>query len=178
MNCEKCKNKGATVFYADDGGGRHALCASCASLLGKLGQYSSTATDDSGIRFIPDPYLTSLVSAPLFPLPIYSAKGDRKSTSAPKCTFCGTDIEHVRQSGTVGCPECYTVFGSLIFPSALSPESAYGARIPLRRRYAIERQRSVDELKRKIRLAVETENYELAAELRDRIKELDLKKQA
>ena len=41
MNCEKCKNKKATVFFADDGGSRHALCASCGAIQGKLGQITS-----------------------------------------------------------------------------------------------------------------------------------------
>ena len=176
MKCEKCKNKSATVFYADDGGGRHALCASCATILGKLGQYGASVSDDGSARFIPEPHLTSLVSSLLSPLPIYSARSDKGQSAPLKCAFCGTDFESVRQSGSVGCAECYSVFAELIFPSTLTPERAEGARIPAVRRSALERQRSVAELKRKIKLAVETENYELAAELRDKIKDLEIKK--
>ena len=35
MNCEKCKQRKATLFFSDEGGRRHALCAACGALLGK-----------------------------------------------------------------------------------------------------------------------------------------------
>ena len=176
MNCEKCKNKGATVFYADDGGGRHALCASCAAMLGKSGQYQGRSPDaERGTVFIPEPHLYSLVCA-RSELPIYLSAADGNVTASQKCSFCGTDLESVRQSGTVGCAGCYSVFAPFILPSTLTPEAAEGARMPSRRRAAIERQRSIGNMKNKLRLAVETENYELAASLRDKIRELELHK--
>ena len=176
MNCEKCKNKGATVFYADDGGGRHALCASCAAMLGKSGQYSPRASEvERGTTFIPEPHLYSLICA-RSELPIYLSATDTSSPASQKCSFCGTELETVRQSGEVGCAVCYSVFAPFILPSTLTPESAEGARMPSRRRAAIERQRAIGNMRNKLRLAVETENYELAASLRDKIRELELHK--
>jgi protein-arginine kinase activator protein McsA len=48
--------------------------------------------------------------------------------------------------------------------------------MPSRRRAAIERQRSIGNMRAKLKLAVETENYELAATIRDKIRELELHK--
>ncbi len=176
MNCEKCKNKGASVFYADDGGGRHALCASCAAMLGKSRQYQGRSVDsDGGVGFIPEPHLYSLVCEHS-ELPIYLYVQDKLVPASQKCSFCGTDLESVRQSGKVGCAVCYSVFAPFILPSTLTPDVAEGARMPSRRRAAIERQRSIGNMRAKLKLAVETENYELAATIRDKIRELELHK--
>ena len=169
MNCEKCKNKKATVFYADEGGFRHSLCASCASLLGK--EYSPITTDGAEEKvFIPE---TSLTLISQRPLPVFSSYAHVESErGALQCSFCGTELSRVIEKGCVGCPECYAIFGPVIFPSTLTPEEAQGARMPSGRRASIDRNRSISELKTKIRIAIESENYELAADLRDRIKAL------
>ncbi len=173
MNCEKCKNKKATVFYADDGGGQHALCPACAEELGKISHYSKANSPETlqPLPFIPSSSLFSLSEQSRNMLPIYAAEADGGER---KCHFCSTSISLVRRTGRVGCPECYSLFDELLFPSILTVDSAIGARMPARRRTAIERRRNIAALKLKIKLAVEAENYELAATLRDEIKKLEI----
>ncbi len=171
MNCENCKNKQATVFYADDSGGRHALCASCAQIMGKISQYPpEDQKGDVGKLFVPEPTLSSLTE-PEINGRIYLRINEEGGRAV--CTYCATTLQAVAEKGRVGCPECYTVFSDLLFPSSLSPESAGGARMPSARRAAIDRLRSVSELKAQLRLAVESENFELAATLRDKIRKLE-----
>lgn len=176
MNCEKCKNKKATVFYADEGGGRHSLCANCASLLGKLQQYapSGEGGDEAFSEFVPEPSLTSLYSPQRDAFPAYELGG--KDKPSRQCSFCGTALQTLIKNGSAGCPECYSVFGEILFPSCLTLDGAEGVRMPSKKRAGIDTKRSIAELKAKIRLAVESENYELAAELRDKIKTLESKK--
>lgn len=176
MNCEKCKNKKATVFYADETGGRHSLCSLCAVTLGKVSQYDPA--DDPNTRatpLIPEPTLTSLCKEDS-PLPIYCSANESDLSST--CPYCSTSLESVVTRGRAGCPECYTAFCDLLFPTSLTPESAHGARMPSSRRALIDRVRSINELKSRIKIAVETENYELAASLRDEIRKLESQKRA
>ncbi len=176
MNCEKCKNKKATVFYADDTGGRHSLCAACATTLGKVSQYDPTdETKNRSTPFIPQPSLTSLCSHRAS-LPLYCSANEADISST--CPYCSTSLESIVTKGRAGCPECYTVFCDLLFPPSLTPESARGARMPSSRRSAIDRIRSINELRSRLKIAVETENYELAASLRDEIRKLEAQKRA
>ena len=169
MNCENCKNKHATVFYADEGGGRHALCQGCAQTLGKISAYSPSADSAPQAAFIPRPTLTTLEEKRHGQ--IYSP--DVADAQKRVCPFCATSLDSVRDGGRVGCPECYTVFGDVLFPSSLSPDRAPGARMPASYRASIDRTRSISELKSKIKIAIEAENYELAATLRDKIRTLE-----
>ena len=171
MNCENCKNKQATVFYADESGGRHALCASCAQIMGKISQYDpSEGQRSQNAVFVPQVTLRSL-SASESSAPTYLCENENRGRSV--CPVCSCTLESAAETGRVGCPECYTVFADALFPQTLTPETALGARMPSSRRVAIERMRSISELKAQINLAVETENYELAATLRDKIRKLE-----
>lgn len=176
MNCEKCKNKKATVFYADRDGERHSLCASCAAILGKLNQYSPSDAHNSahGAKYTPEPSMLSLCKTSLTFVPPYALFGGNDTSL--QCPICSTHLSAVNESGSVGCPECYNVFGEYLFPSLLSPETAVGARIPSSLRTIFDRQRAVSELKLRIKDAIESENYELAAELRDKIKSIEARR--
>ncbi len=171
MNCENCKKVRATVFYADDSGRQHSLCAVCAKSLGKLSQYDPTDGENKkDSPFFPELSLLSL-SAPHALGGIYCARNEGVTGSV--CPHCSTSLETASSSGHVGCPECYTVFSELIIPSSACAESAHGARMPSSRRERFGRLRSIAELKAQIKLAVESENYELAATLRDKIRKLE-----
>lgn len=170
MNCESCKNKHASVFYADEGGGRHALCQSCARTLGKISPYSPAEEGAGAIKpFIPEPTLLALCEER--PVTIYTRRAGEQAPAT--CPYCATTLDSVIQNGKVGCPECYTVFRDFLLPSSLTPENASGARMPLSYRSAIDRTRSIADLKARLRIAVESENYELAATLRDKIRKLE-----
>lgn len=176
MNCEKCKNKKATVFYADETGGRHSLCAACAATLGKISQYDPEDEQKRTAQpYIPTPTLTSLLRDDIGFHFYCSASESDYSTP---CPYCSTTLESITLRGRVGCPECYTAFCDLLFPSSRTPESARGARMPSSHRTSIDRIRTINDLKTRIKIAVETENYELAATLRDEIRKLESQKRA
>ncbi len=171
MNCENCKKLQSTVFYADESGRQHSLCASCARSLGKLSRYEPDQNEsEHGSEFFPRPSLVSL-KRHTFLGNIYFT--ERKDAGRSVCPHCSTSLETAVSTGRVGCPECYTVFSELIIPSSASAETAHGARMPSSRRERFDRIRSISELKTQIKLAVESENYELAATLRDKIRKLE-----
>ena len=97
MNCEKCKNKHATVFYADEVGARHSLCAACAAALGKVAQYDPASDSKSqSTLYIPTPTLTSLCNrAP--ELPRYYSATEKELSST--CPYCSTSLESIINKG-------------------------------------------------------------------------------
>jgi protein arginine kinase activator len=103
-----------------------------------------------------------------------------EQTPAPKagdnCSRCGGSLQDFRESGRLGCPDCYRSFE---VPLRDLLRRLHGSTHHKGERYA-ERgastngeQKQTAELREQLRLAVETENFELAAELRDRLRVLE-----
>ncbi|MFW5812137.1 MAG: UvrB/UvrC motif-containing protein [Alkalispirochaetaceae bacterium] len=90
------------------------------------------------------------------------------------CPRCGTRHQELVMNRTVGCEECYAVFGDTIETLLEIRASNYthSGKVPPRlRRYRalfIERERIL----RHLEVAVEEEDYESAAELRDQLSKL------
>ncbi len=167
MLCEKCKNRKATVFYADEGGGRHSLCAACASGQGKTERFPVPAETASSLAYVPQSALTALSPSPLPLSPFDSIPKDLPAT----CPKCGIDSTSVLKNGILGCPDCYDLYVSL-FPFLAATQTDQG-KMPYSRRKKREKDREIAELRRQIKQAVEKECYEQAASLRDRIKALE-----
>jgi protein arginine kinase activator len=92
------------------------------------------------------------------------------------CPRCGASLQDFRESGRLGCPECYRAFE---VPLRDLLRRLHGSTHHVGERYAErdgaaagERQTTA-ELREQLRLAVETENFELAAELRDRLRVME-----
>jgi protein arginine kinase activator len=92
------------------------------------------------------------------------------------CSRCGGSLQDFRESGRLGCPDCYRSFE---VPLRDLLRRLHGSTHHMGERYAdrgnstpAERQQAT-ELREQLRLAVETENFELAAELRDRLRVLE-----
>ena len=99
----------------------------------------------------------------------------RRARPAPRC---GGSLQDFRESGRLGCPECYRSFEA---PLRDLLRRLHGSTHHVGERYAergrdppVEARgaRSAD-LREQLRLAVETENFELAAELRDRLRVME-----
>ncbi|MFP4112773.1 MAG: UvrB/UvrC motif-containing protein [Spirochaetota bacterium] len=91
------------------------------------------------------------------------------------CPSCGTKFRTIRQTGKVGCAECYRVFRSriqhLLEQRGLT-ESHVGrfpARLGSFKRLLLDR----ESLREKLSQAIEDEDYEAAAVIRDRMRTLE-----
>jgi protein arginine kinase activator len=95
---------------------------------------------------------------------------------ADSCPRCGASFQDFRESGRLGCPECYASFEA---PLRDLLRRLHGSTHHMGERYVEPGQRVPDEpakasdLREQLRVAVETENFELAAELRDRLRVLE-----
>ena len=168
MNCEKCKSKKATLFYADEGGVKHALCASCGEGINKISELCEKNQAPRS-KLIPEKVLYSFYERPSAISPYICREVGRDVV----CPNCKTALEDIIKSGRFICPDCYESFGDYLSVCRGSSECEEGARMPSARRSDIDRRRALERLKTEIKLAVENENYELAASLRDKVRRLE-----
>lgn len=93
-----------------------------------------------------------------------------------QCTFCGLTFVEFRETGRLGCPHCYTTFDTYlrgllrrIHGSTQHVGKVYLPPDPT----ATDVERRLEGLRRKLQRAVETEDFERAAQLRDEIRTLE-----
>jgi protein arginine kinase activator len=95
---------------------------------------------------------------------------------AERCGECGGTLQDFRESGRLGCGACYIAFEPHIRDLL---RRLHGSSHHAGERYLPPGERPPDrraellELRDRLRRAVESENFELAAELRDRIRVLE-----
>lgn len=92
------------------------------------------------------------------------------------CTFCHTTLDDFRRTGRLGCPHCYSMFETQLRAIL---RRIHGATHHLGKVYVPPSGEAADltarlaGLKRKLQRAVEAEDFERAAVIRDTIRELE-----
>lgn len=174
--CERCHSALATVHVKQrinhQESHRH-LCAACAAKEGLA----------SGFVWEGDPFENLLGS---FFLP-------HRSEGMGRCPTCGRSLGDVKRTGRFGCSDCYGVFERRVDLSPFTATEGYkGKRAP--RKEAAEENKAAPKaekparkapakeeqaalLKQQLKQAVEAEEYEQAAKLRDRLRALEQKEE-
>jgi protein arginine kinase activator len=163
MSCEQCREREAVIHLTQIVNEQVTtlhLCERCAAEKGVESPGSQPKTPLGTFLAAMGQELPEQVPAP--------RAGDN-------CPRCGGSLQDFRESGRLGCPECYRSFET---PLRDLLRRLHGSTHHVGERYA-ERDGEADgrvktaELREQLRLAVETENFELAAELRDRLRVLE-----
>lgn len=100
-----------------------------------------------------------------------------RADDTDRCDFCATSWAQIRRSGEAGCAQCYAVFAADIsrLLTGASKEPLHSGRLPQSlqtfRTLIVDR----ENLKESLRTAVESEEFERAAEIRDRLARMDKK---
>ncbi len=89
-----------------------------------------------------------------------------------KCEVCGMSFGDVKKTGKLGCSNCYTIYGERLLPilKRIHGNTIHRGRYPERVAGEIMASRELENLKDSLSKAIELEEYEKAAVLRDRIK--------
>ena len=92
-----------------------------------------------------------------------------------KCDNCGMNYQEFTEKGLFGCSECYDQFSEKIDKLAkrIHGSDKHRGKIPERQGGKLRTEKKIDDLKAKMQKAVDRENFEKAAELRDKIHELE-----
>ena len=99
------------------------------------------------------------------------------SGTAMVCESCGTTHQEFKKGGRLGCEACYHVFRPVLDPllDGMHAGTKHLGKIPSGSASRVKFERSVDTLKTELKDAVEKEDYEKAALVRDKLKELKSK---
>ncbi len=160
MVCESCGERDAVVQLTKvvDGSVTQVhLCEKCAA--------------DQGVE--------TTVAAPKTPLTSLLQSVQQQlaggATDQARCTFCQATYKDFRASGRLGCARCYGTFETQLRDLL---QRVHGATRHTGRQYGppapdqLQRASTVLELREQLRRAIELEQFEQAARLRDQLKEV------
>ncbi len=99
------------------------------------------------------------------------AKTDDDRVGPVQCGECGTRYSAFKESGRLGCPECYRTFEAKLRPllRRIHGSPRHVGKHPAQDEATIVRIREMRKLEDELATAIEGEDFERAAELRDRI---------
>ena len=165
--CRGCQ-KNATLHVTEirDGNAQAIhLCEGCAQ------GYLST-TDEDETEFADQETSTSSLAAKLDQLAGEDELDDLDHLVCPNCSITFAEF---RAKGRLGCPQDYDVFGEELIPLVENIHAAqqHTGKVPRRAPDGSQRQYQLIKLRNDLRIAVEEEDYETAAALRDEIKAVE-----
>lgn len=90
------------------------------------------------------------------------------------CPKCGMTFDQFKSEGRFGCPEDYEVFQKALFPflEKIHGSTRHTGRAPANFDHSLAIDQRLSILQKEMEKAIGLEDYERAAELRDRIREL------
>ena len=173
MTCDFCKKNIATVHLIrvqNDNVEKVDICSECAR------DFSFFTEDD----FYKD--LSNILSR-IFQADqenIYESSkrqslGNLDIKKNRSCPFCGTDQKSIKKQGKMGCPHCYNEFRSILLPiiKAIHQDIKYRGRIPETVPRQMKLEKSISDLRNRLKKEIFVENFEEAARIRDEIKQLE-----
>jgi len=166
MLCQHCKQNEATTHIrrvVNGAAQEFHLCAACANEAG----LAQLAVPEFGFHLsdLFSGFLGSSLHGQALPSPV-------------RCALCGSSLDEIIRSSRVGCAHCYETFAGQLQPTLQRIHGALGhtGKTPatdpaetLRR----QKEQEVARLRGEIATAVQAEDYEQAAKLRDEIRKLE-----
>jgi protein arginine kinase activator len=157
MLCDNCGKEPARIHYKeikDDQVTEFHLCEKCAL--------------ERGIQVLHKKQSFSIPN-------IMTEMAEDAGADIAKCGRCGLTYREFRDSGRLGCSGCYGAFKEQIKPllRRIHGSNVHIGKSPRMSQGVFEKRREVENLKVELGLAIDREDFEQAAEIRDRIKELE-----
>ena len=124
---------------------------------------------------VPTVPVTQLLAQFAGPIPGVAAAQARRPAAASRCPGCGLGFAEFRQTGVLGCQGCYDAFMpqiATVIERAQAGAVHHVGRTPRRLEGLADRAAMRSKLLQELDAAVTAEQYERAASLRDRLKNL------
>lgn len=170
MRCENCREQDAEIQLTHIEGGEMTtshLCPTCAAEKGISSGVPATATSPLA------GFVAQLGGEPEHE----GAKEQALAGASDACPYCGTGASDFRKTGRLGCAHCYAHFAPQLKGLL---RRIHGATQHMGKVY-LSQISDLDDvsvrlatLKRRLDRAVEIEDFEAAAELRDQIHDLEV----
>jgi protein arginine kinase activator len=176
--CENCKEREGIVQVTTVSGGtarKIQLCEKCAAERG-VEQPPAPPPQIGELLQKVQQQMSSAAAAGSMAGGGASALGAAVARDQARCAFCSATLGDFRATGRLGCAHCYGAFESSlrellrrVHGSARHTGHRYDAPKP----DDLQRRSTVVELRDRLRKAIETEQFELAADIRDRLRVLE-----
>ena len=157
MICDNCGKEPATIHYKEMRGEKtteYHLCEKCAA--------------EKGIQ-VPQKDKSFTVSN------ILAGMADEVGSDLETCSGCGLTYREFRETGRLGCAKCYEAFREQLKPllRRIHGSTTHAGKSPSSRQGAFEKKKEIEKLKEDLARAIESEEFEKAAEIRDRLKDME-----
>ncbi len=162
MLCQDCRKNPASVFITRIENGRqkrYRLCEKCAA---------RSPECSIKIQGLHEGFFSSISD-------MLAGFSDAEKIDAPggslRCPGCGTTLSSFQQSGLLGCDRCYETFAENLTSLMMRVHGSvqHSGKVPP----GVEKKTEIDKLRLELREAVDREEYERAAVIRDRIKSME-----
>lgn len=163
MQCDICHKKKATVHLTEIVDGQMAemhLCEECAR------KKSVQMEQQFGLADL------------LAGLADFSKQVKGVEKIKLKCPKCGLGYDDFRKFGRLGCSECYSAFKEYLSTllKKIHGSNRYFGKTPVKIASSVKRKMNdLQDLKEQLQKAIYMEDFEKAAELRDKIREIEKK---
>lgn len=168
MLCQSCGKKTASTHIKTIVNGKlteYHLCADCAQQKGYTHMFGNWGMDLGN-------FLGGFIGTP------------QSSSQITRCPTCGASFEEISQSGKIGCADCYKTFRSQLLPviQRIHGTTRHKGKVPGGSALRIAggqhqimpvQETPLEEKKRLLKQAIEKQDFEQAAVLRDEIKEME-----
>lgn len=169
MICQECVERQATLHFTKIINGEKTefhICEVCAKEKGEIFPGQSNTFSIHNL-------LSGLLN---FEAP--SSAASPGLTQPLRCPSCGLTYAQFARSGRFGCSVCYKTFGDKLEPLLRKVHSgnvSHFGKIPRRSGKTIEMRRKLEEMRRQLQNSINNEEFELAAQLRDQIRQIESK---
>ncbi|MGM0652034.1 MAG: UvrB/UvrC motif-containing protein [Bacillota bacterium] len=167
MLCQECRQNEANIHIVKNVNGKQTelnLCESCARKKDEL-DFSSEP------QFSLHKLFSSMLNQGLYG----NGKREEKLAGDKKCPSCSLTFAQFGQVGHLGCSDCVSAFDDKLKPllKRIHGSTVHTGKVPAKARKRVNILRELDQLKEELQLKVQNEEFERAAELRDRIREIE-----
>jgi protein arginine kinase activator len=165
MLCQECGKRQAALHFTKIVNGDKTelhICEACAREKGEL-----IPGTPSGFS------IHNLLSGLLDLEP--SGGGAKSAATAARCDTCGMTYTQFSKIGRFGCSHCYKQFAERLDPllKRVHGNTVHVGKVPKRAGGRVKTKREIERLKREMQNRIDREDFESAAQIRDRIRELE-----
>lgn len=162
MLCQNCKTNAAKVHFTqiiNNSKQEIYLCEECANQNGNMNFGAMSLDDFFSI-------LMGIGAQAQYQIPIQKTI---------VCESCGMSYDDFQKTGKMGCGNCYTIYGEKLKPlmKRLHGSTQHNGKIPEKISATLKVTKEIETLKQMLSKAIQNEEYEQAAELRDKIRAME-----
>ena len=162
MLCQRCQKNQATAHIKTILNGElteYMLCPECAKKLGYGSLFGGWGLNIGN-------FLGSFLG---------EGRSPEAPANEPRCKGCGSTFSDIVRTGKVGCAECYETFYDRMMPSIqrVHGNTTHVGKLGKNAGTKAKLTNELDRLKDELKHAIDAQAFEKAAQLRDKIKELE-----